>query len=254
MATGLEFNGLVLTLPSWTTYAAVAVSGLAGATYAAKRGFDVIGVFGIAFATGLGGLLIRDLLITTGTPNILTQPLFVVVAFWTALIGFFFAGLISRFDSVMVILDGLAMGFLCTLGAGAALRAGLAPSSAVLVGVLTAVGGPILRDILAGTAPTIVRPGVFVAVPAVVASSVFVLLIKADADPGLAQIAAMVISLVMRAGAQWFGWHTGSAADLSDKVWSFWSRKQREVEELTVEETKQFFIESASEVDSGRLE
>ena len=159
MATGLEFNGLVLTLPSWTTYAAVAVSGLAGATYAAKRGFDVIGVFGIAFATGLGGLLIRDLLITTGTPNILTQPLFVVVAFWTALIGFFFAGLISRFDSVMVILDGLAMGFLCTLGAGAALRAGLAPSSAVLVGVLTAVGGPILRDILAGTAPTIVRPG-----------------------------------------------------------------------------------------------
>ena len=107
-------------LPSWTTYAAVAVSGLAGATYAAKRGFDVIGVFGIAFATGLGGLLIHDLLITTGTPEhpdaaticgggILDRP-------W-----FFFAGLISLFDSVMVILDGLAMGFLCTLVAGAAL-------------------------------------------------------------------------------------------------------------------------------------
>ena len=80
MATGLEVNGLVIALPSWTTYAAVAVSGLAGATYAARRGFDVVGVFGIAFATGLGGLLIRDLLITTGTPNILTQPLFAAVA------------------------------------------------------------------------------------------------------------------------------------------------------------------------------
>ena len=73
--------------------------------------------------------------------------------------------------------------------------------------------------------PRSFAPGYSSPCPAVVASSVFVLLIKADADPGLAQIAAMVISLVMRAYAQWFGWYTGSAADLSDKVWSFWSRK-----------------------------
>lgn len=245
-------SGLVIVLPWWTPYAAVAVSGLAGATYAAKRGFDVVGVFGIAFATGLGGLLLRDLLITSGTPNILTQPLFVIVAFWTAVIGFFFAGLISRFEPIMVVLDGLAMGFLCTLGAGAALRAGLGPSSAVFVGVMTAIGGPFLRDVLAGTAPSIVRPGAFVAVPAVVASALFVALVQLDADPGVAQVSAMTVSLFMRAGAQYFGWQTGSASDLSEKVWSFWSRKQREVPELSVQETQQFFIDSDAQAESGR--
>ncbi len=252
MSTIAEAAGLVVVLPSWIPYAAVAVSGLAGATYGAKRGFDVVGVFGMAFATGLGGLLLRDLVISSDTPNILTQPLFVIVAFWTAVVGFFFAGLISRFEPVMVVLDGLAMGFLCTLGAGAALRAGLPFSSAIFVGVLTAVGGPFLRDVTAGTAPTIVRPGVFVAVPAVIASALFVTLIRFDFNPGVAQVAAMVISLAMRAGAQWLGWHTGSALDLSDKVWSFWSRKQREVPELTVEETRQFFVDSDTTSDARR--
>lgn len=252
MASTAELSGLVIVLPSWTPYAAVGVSGLAGATYAAKRGFDVVGVFGIAFATGLGGLLLRDLLITTGTPNILTQPAYVVVAFWTAVIGFFFAGLISRFESIMVLLDGLAMGFLCTLGAGAALRAGLGPSSAVFVGVMTAIGGPLLRDVLAGTAPTIVRPGVFVAVPAIVATALFVAMIEVDANPGAAQVSAMVVSLLMRAGAQYFGWQTGSASDLSEKVWSFWSRKQREVPELTVQQTQQYFLDNNPQAESGR--
>ncbi len=251
MSTIAEAAGLVVVLPSWIPYAAVAVSGLAGATYGARRGFDVVGVFGMAFATGLGGLLLRDLLISSGTPNILTQPLFVIVAFWTAVVGFFFAGLISRFDPFMVILDGLAMGFLCTLGAGAALHADLPPSSAIFVGVITAVGGPFLRDITAGTAPTIVRPGVFVAVPAVIASTVFVTLVRLDFDAGFAQVAAMAISLIMRAGAQWLGWHTGSASDLSDKVWSFWSRKRQDVPELSVKETGQFFLDAETARDGG---
>lgn len=244
MATIAEATELVVVLPSWLPYAAVAVSGLAGATYGAKRGFDVVGILGLTFATGLGGLLLRDLLISSDTPNILLQPLFVIVAFCTAVFGFFFAGLISRFESAMVLLDGMAMGLLCALGSGAALRAGLPLSSAVFVGVITAVGGSFLRDVLAGTAPSIVRPGVFITIPAIVASCVFVFLINVNFSPGLAQLAAMAVSLIMRAGAQWFGWHTGSASELSDKVWSFWSRKQRDIPELSVAETTQHFVRS----------
>lgn len=235
--------GLVVVLPSWLPYAAVAVSGLAGATYGAKRGFDVVGVCGLAFATGLGGLILRDLLISSQTPNIFTEPLFVIVAFWTAVVGFFFAGLISRFESIMVVLDGLAMGLLCALGAGAALVAGLPASSAVFVGVITAVGGPFLRDVLAGTAPSIVRPGVFIAVPAIIASTVFVFMVELNLSPGLAQIAAMIVSLILRASAQWFGLKTGSAAELSDRVWNFWQRDKRDTPEMSVEQTQQHFTD-----------
>lgn len=249
MVTAETTADFVIVLPSWLPYTAVAVSGLAGATYGAKRGFDVVGVVGLAFATGLGGLILRDLLVTSGTPNIFTQPMFVIVAFWTAVFGFFFAGLISRFESVLVVLDGLALGLLCALGAGAAIEAGLPPSSCIFVGVITAVGGPFLRDVLAGTAPTIVRPGAFIAIPAIVATSVFVVLIELDFNAGVAQVAAMVVSLIMRGGAQWFGWDTGSAADLSDKVWDFWSRKKPQLPHPSPHAAKHYSdIESTSEI------
>lgn len=217
-------------VPSWTPYVAVAVSGLAGATYAARRGFDVVGVFGLAFATGLGGLMLRDLMLGDLTQNMLAEPWFLAVALGAALVGFFFAGLIARFDSVMVILDGLAMGFLCSIGAEAALLAGLNWSSAIMLGVLTAVGGLVLRDVLAGNAPEIVRPGVFITLPAILASTLFVAGVVNQLSPAVALVSAMVVSLFLRAGSFWFGWHTGSAANLSDNVWSFWVKKEQRVD------------------------
>ena len=252
MASTAELSGLVIVLPSWTPYAAVGVSGLAGATYAAKRGFDVVGVFGIAFATGLGGLLLRDLLITTGTPNILTQPAYVVVAFWTAVIGFFFAGLISRFESIMVLPrrpgDGVSLhvGGWC----GTARR-----TRTKFGGVCWRHDGhrratPARRTCRNCTDHRSTR--VFVAVPAIVATALFVAMIEVDANPGAAQVSAMVVSLLMRAGAQYFGWQTGSASDLSEKVWSFWSRKQREVPELTVQQTQQYFLDNNPQAESGQ--
>ena len=221
-----NLSALSFTLPWWSTYAAVAVSGLAGATYGAKRGFDVVGVFGLAFATGLGGLMLTDILLGNLTTNLLSTPYFLLVALAAAIMGFFFAGLISRFNSVMVILDGLAMGFLCTVGAQEGLMAGLPPTSAIFLGTLTAVGGLLLRDILAGDAPQIVRPGAFIAVPAIISSSVFVVMLESDLNPEAAQIVTMATALFLRAGAYWFGWQTGSANDLSARVWSFWSRKR----------------------------
>lgn len=235
-----DVAGLVVQVPFWAPYAAVAVSGLAGATYAAKRGFDVVGVFGISAATGLGGLILRDIFLNNLT-DMFREPAYLIVAFWTAIVGFLFAGLISRFDPVMVILDGLSMGFLCFVGADAAFAAGLPWSSALLIGVITGTGGLILRDVLAGSPPEIVRPGVFIAIPAFASSSVFVAISEFGWSPVLAQAAALLVALVLRAGAFWFGWRTGSAQELSDRVWSYWYRSERKVKSLTVRETTEYF-------------
>lgn len=241
----VDIAGVVLGIPSWTPYAAVAVSGVMGATYAAKRGFDVVGVFGLSFVTGLGGLLLRDIFLADVTA-MFQEPWYLLVAFWTSIVGFFFAGLISRFTSLMVVLDGLAMGFLCSVGAEGAIAHGLPWSSAILMGVVTATGGLILRDVLAGTAPEVVRPGVFLAIPAFVSSAVFVGMSQWQFNPVVAQIAAMIVALFLRAGAHWFNWHTASAADLSDRVWSYWYRSQQRVKKLTVHETTEYFTDTAA--------
>ncbi len=227
MSSGPHIGDLVISLPDWTPYAAVFVSGLAGATYAARRGFDVIGVLGIAISTGLGGLLLRDVLLQRGTPVILTDPRYLQVAAITAVIGFFFAGFIARFKGTLVLLDGLSLGFLCTVGALPALRDGLGGGSAIFLGVVTGVGGLILRDVMAGEAPDILRPGVFIGVAALIGTVVFVGLIEQKANAVSAQIIAMSVVMAMRIMSERRGWHTKSAIDLTDRTWDFWQRGKR---------------------------
>lgn len=229
-AAGVDIGGLVIALPGWTAYAAVAVAGLTGATYAAKRGFDVVGVFGLSIATGLGGLLLRDILLANGTPVVLTDPTYILVAALVAIIGFLFAGLIAQFTAIIVILEGLAIGFLGTSGAISTISDRLSFSTAILIGVITAVGGGILRDVLSGTAPAIVRPGSFMAITAILATGSFVLLLYLDVSWAAAQLVAMLVALGANSGSHWFGWHTGAASDLSDRVWDFWGRGLNKVD------------------------
>ncbi len=218
---------LITSLPDWTPYAAVAVGGLAGATYAARRGFDAVGVFGLTFATGLGGLLLRDILLERGTPVVFTNPWYLVIALIAAIFGFFFAGLISQFDAALVLLDGLSVGFFAAAGAIASLRLHLPWPTAIFIGTVTAVGGIVIRDVLSGTAPVIVRPGQFVTVTAVAASSVFVGVYQlTDANFATSQVIAMLVALFLRIGTYWFGWSTGRAVDMSDRVWEYWARRK----------------------------
>ncbi len=241
---GVEIAGVLITLPTWAPYVAVAVSGLAGAVDAAKRGFDVIGILSIAIVSGVGGLLLRDIVLQDGTPVVLTKPGFLATAGAVAVFGFFFAGLISRVNGALVVLEGLAIGFLCTVGATPALKLGLGYSSAVLTGVVTAVGGIVLRDILSGTAPRIVRPGSFVAIAALASTSVFVALLAIKTNIVLAQFIAMAVALGLRIGAHWLGWGTRPANELADSVWGFWYRGKRKVTDLTVKPGDKSFSDS----------
>ncbi len=220
-----EVSDAALVLPSWTPVAAVAVSALAGATFAARRGFDIVGVLGLSIAAGTGGLLLRDVLLQQGIPVVLTDPRYLITAAVVAVIGFFFAGLIAQIGPAMVVLDGLSLGFLSTVGAGATLNFGLPWQSAIFIGTITALGGLLLRDVMAGTPPEVFRPGVFYGITALVSTSVFVLLVSRGADPGGSQIVTMIIALVLRAGGEWLGWTGAPPVDLSDRAWQAWHRR-----------------------------
>lgn len=219
-------------LPAWSTYAAVAFGGLAGAAFAARRGFDVIGVLGLAIAQGMGGLLLAAILLQTGTPDVLLDGRYLLIVTVAATIGFFFAGLIARAVQSAVLLDALSLGLLCAVGTNTALRTGLDNIPAIFIGVMTAVGGLILRDILAGRAPEVLRPGIFIAFAALIGATLFVLLVELGATRTFAQLATLVAVTALRFFSVRFNWATKEPRDFSDRVWRLWGRKDTPTDAL----------------------
>lgn len=218
-------------LPAWSPYAAVAFGAISGAAFAARRGFDVIGVIGLAIAQGLGGLLLMAILLQTGTPAVLTDGWYLIIVSAAGVLGFFFAGLIARAVQAAVILDALSLGLLCALGTNGALRTGLDAAPAVFIGVMTAVGGLILRDVMAGRAPQILRPGIYIALAALIGAIAFVLLVKVGATLAVAQVVTVVIVTAIRWLSVHYGWRTREATDFSDRVWRLWGKKDKVAEE-----------------------
>ncbi len=215
-------------LPPWSAYAAVLVGGVAGASHAARRGFDVIGVLGLAIAGGLGGLLARDVLLQKGTPVVLTDPRYLLAACLAALLGFFFAGLISRAGKVLLVLDALAMGLFVSLGASAAFYYGMGVAPAIFLGLITAIGGTILRDVLSGEPPSVMRPGVYAGLAALIGACAFAVMWKAGLPSGWAQLFTIVIVFGLRLLAVWRRWESPTSVDLTDRMWDYWHRKRRD--------------------------
>ena len=224
---GEAIAGIPLALPAWTQLVAAGVGAVSGAVYAAKRGFDVVGVLLLAVAEGLGGLLLRDTLLQTGTSIVLLDGRYLLVATAAAAVGFFFAGLVDRLEGVILVLDALALGFFCTVGADSALSISLSPVAAVFTGTVTAVGGLVLRDLLAGDAPRVLRPGVFTAAAAFLGALAFVMLETLTSLPsGQSQIIAMLVVFAVRLLAVRLEWRTRAASDISDRVWAVWARSE----------------------------
>lgn len=215
-------------LPGWSPYAAVAFGALSGASFAARRGFDLIGVLGLAVAQGMGGLLLMEILLQTGTPAVLTDGRYLMLVTLASAIGFFFAGLLAHALRSAALFDALSLGLLCAIGTNSALRSGLDSLPAVFIGVMTAVGGLILRDIMAGRAPDILRPGTYAALAALVGATVFVLLVDFGASRAFAQMATVVVVTAIRLLSIRYGWVTHEATDFSNRVWKIWRKSPPE--------------------------
>ena len=208
-------------LPDWTLYLAVAFGAFSGAAFAARRGFDLVGVLGLAVAQGIGGLLLTQILLQQGVPEVLKERWYLIVVVVAALVAFFLADLITRAMESLLIIDALSLGLLCAIGVNQALRAlpDNAGISAVFLGVLTAVGGGILRDILSGRAPDVLRPGIFTATAALIGAIVFVLLVElASATRPFALTVTVAVVATIRLLSHWLHWETRGARDYSDRL------------------------------------
>jgi len=184
-------------------YAAVAVFGASGALAAARRKHDIV-TFGVfAVVTGVGGGTLRDLLIDAPVFWV-AQPLYVALSL-VAAIAIWVFGWGRRGERLLTWLDALGTAAYAVVGALKALTLGVPPFTAVLMGVVTATFGGVIRDVLAEEPSVLLRRELTVT-PALLGAAVFVGL---DAL-GLATLAAGLVGFAaafgLRAGAIVFGW------------------------------------------------
>jgi uncharacterized membrane protein YeiH len=205
-------------LPAFIDLGATFAFGLTGAVAAIKRGYDIVGVFFLALASGLGGGLIRDgvMINNQGTTPLLTDPRYLEVILTATLAGMIFGRHVKRFQRTVAIIDALGLGAYAAFGTQKALHAGLAVPAALLVGVINAVGGGLLRDILTGGEPLVFKPGQFYVLTALAGAVLFVFLTVQLAVPATpAALAAIALTFIFRGLTIFYNWRTAPVSSLT---------------------------------------
>lgn len=187
--------------PLWIDITACTVGGLAGAVAAARLQMDIVGVFALALITGLGGGILRDILLNQ-VPAALQSPWFIVAASGAALAVFLFESGIHRLNLLLVILDAFALGIYGVVGADKALVNGIDVVPALLVGIITAVGGGVLRDLFTSKTPQIFQANSqLYAIAALIGVTVYILMNRIGIALVLDAFVAVAVTVLIRMAA-----------------------------------------------------
>jgi uncharacterized membrane protein YeiH len=201
--------GVAFQLPIWFDLGAVFLLALTGVWAAGRRGYDVVGAFIMAFATGVGGGLLRDAVFLQETPLVMRDPRYLWMVFAAVLVGALTHRLAHRFEQAIGYVDAAATGAYGVYGANKALLAGMQPEAALFVGVCNAVGGGLIRDVLAREEPVLLKPGQLFAIAALVGCAAYIVLSYLyGVDEQLSAWIAIVTTLLIRILAVRFNWTT----------------------------------------------
>jgi uncharacterized membrane protein YeiH len=137
--------------------AGVLVFALSGASLGARKRFDVVGIAVLATATGLGGGLVRDVLIGDVPPAALRDQRYLVVPLLATVVVLVGHHVVERMERPVLAFDAAGLGLFCVVGTAKALDRGLGVVASVLLGVVTATGGGVIRDVLAREVPSVFR-------------------------------------------------------------------------------------------------
>jgi uncharacterized membrane protein YeiH len=133
------------------------VFALSGGMSGVRHGLDVFGVLVLSFAAGNAGGITRDLLIGAVPPAAIADWRYIGVSLLAGLVTFLGHSKISRWNSPVLVFDAAGLGLFAVSGTLKALDFGLNPVGSVLLGMLTGIGGGMLRDILVSEIPTVLR-------------------------------------------------------------------------------------------------
>jgi uncharacterized membrane protein YeiH len=207
-----SITGLDGTLEHVLDLGGIFVFAVSGASLAGRKGFDAVGIVVLAIATSLGGGMIRDVLIGDVPPAALREQSYLGLALAAALVVLVAHSFVERLARPVLVFDAAGVGLFCVVGAAKAMESGLRPASAVLLGTITAVGGGVIRDVLARDVPAVFQPGTaLTAIPAAAGAAATVIAWEADVYGAVAAVAIAVAVFIVRLLAMRFGWQAPTA-------------------------------------------
>ena len=169
-------------LPLYFDLGATLLFGLSGALLAARRGYDPVGLFVVALATGVGGGLLRDgLFLQQGPPVFVQDGRYLLVITLASALGYFFSTWLDRVRGLLFVVDAVGLGIYAVVGAQKSLSLALGVGAAIFIGTINAVGGGLVRDILVREEPFLFKPGEYYALVAAAGASLFCLLVAQSA-------------------------------------------------------------------------
>lgn len=186
------------------------VFAISGATTAVRRRMDIFGVLVLAFAAGNAGGITRDLLIAAVPPAAVSNWVYLAVSVFAGLIVFFQSPLIAKLNHPVQWSDAVGLAFFAVAGTEKALVYGLNPVMAALLGMLTGVGGGMLRDVLANEIPVVLRSDLY-ALAALACAAIVSAGEVLHFHPVVPAVVGMVVCFALRYMAIQHDWHLPAA-------------------------------------------
>ncbi|WKG03269.1 trimeric intracellular cation channel family protein [Mycolicibacterium sp. HK-90] len=186
-------------------YLGIAVFASSGAMVAIRKGFDLFGIAALGVLTAVSGGVLRDLFLNVSPPASIQHWPNVTVALIATAVATVTARHFIRMRRIVLTLDAVGMGFFATSGAAFAVDHGASWFAAVLIGMTTAIGGGIVRDVLVREIPLLMRPDDLYAVPAMIGATTYAA-IDYFGPQWIGLAVGTVLATTLRLAALWFRW------------------------------------------------
>jgi uncharacterized membrane protein YeiH len=181
------------------------VFAVTGALVASRKRMDIVGFMLLAAATGIGGGSLRDVMLGALPVFWVREPVYLAICLVVAVATFFLAHIPKSRYRALLWLDAAGLAFFCVVGAEKALVAGAGGFVAVAMGVVSATLGGVIRDVLGGESPLILRKEIYVTA-ALAGAFAYVALAAADIPKAVAALAGFAACFAIRALALHYGW------------------------------------------------
>ena len=210
--------------PLWLDLAAVTTSALGGSLVAVRAKFDVSGVVALGILTGLGGGLLRDILLNQ-LPVAIKSPWYILAAVLASAAVAVLAHQLTKLAWLLLIFDAAALGLYGVTGANKALANGISPVPAVLVGLIAGLGGGVICDLMTTKPPAIFQRGHLYATAAFAGLVLYVAAIKLGAPANETAIFAVLVIFGLRIVARSRDWVVPQPVDVPIEI-----RKRRDAD------------------------
>ncbi|MBL8213484.1 MAG: trimeric intracellular cation channel family protein [Bryobacterales bacterium] len=186
------------------------VFALSGALVAVRHRLDLFGILVLAFAAGNSGGMARDIMIGAIPPAAISDGRYVAVSVLAGLVTFLWHPAVHRLGPAMLLFDAAGLALFAVAGTGKALAFHAGPVAAALLGMLTGIGGGIVRDVLVREVPTVLQRELY-AVAALAGAAVVVIGRMWSVNAGVSAAVGAALCFCLRLLAIRYGWHLPAA-------------------------------------------